>query len=47
MKLCGLEFVINESQRNQSIYIEQIDHGKLDKISSTPCYSTSVRSARR
>ena len=30
-----MEFMINEAQSDQSIHIEQIDHGKFAKISST------------
>jgi hypothetical protein len=30
-----MEFVINEPESDQSIYIEQIDHGKFARISST------------
>jgi len=30
-----MEFVMNESQSDQCIHIEQIDHGKFARISST------------
>lgn len=30
-----MKFVINKPKRNQGIYIEQVDHGKFAKISST------------
>jgi hypothetical protein len=30
-----MEFVINKSESDQSIHIEQVGHGKLAKISST------------
>jgi hypothetical protein len=31
----SVEFVIEEPESDQSIHIEQVDHGKLAKISST------------
>jgi hypothetical protein len=30
-----MEFVIDETEGDQSIHIEQVDHGKFAKISST------------
>src|SRR5579863_27951 len=30
-----MEFMIDESQRDERIHIEQVDHGKLARISST------------
>ena len=31
----GMEFVVNEPESDPGIYVEQIDHGKLARISST------------
>jgi len=31
----SVEFVIEEAEGDQSIHIEQVDHGKFAKISST------------